>query len=246
VGVVVLVQDISEQERLEQMRKDFIANVSHEFRTPLTLIKGSLEALIDGAVPDNDITEFYKGLLNETNRLQRMVNDLLDLSKLQSGKVNLSFEELDLTTLISDVSRTMQFIAGKKNIKIQLNITQIMPPVWGDYDKLKQLLIIFIDNAIKYSYEKSTILISTEVKDYAYIEIKDSGIGIPKEEIPYIWDRFYKVDKSRNGSKTGTGLGLAIAKYLIELLNSTINIESEPDKGTRIRIGLPLTLEGTI
>jgi PAS domain S-box len=242
-GVVVLVQDISEQERLEQMRKDFIANVSHEFRTPLTLIKGSLESMIDGVVPDGEVFDYYNRLLDETNRLQRMVNDLLSLSRLQSGKVNLSFEELDLTSLISDVSRTMQFIADKKNIKIELNLVQNMPPVYSDYDKLKQLLIIFIDNSIKYSHENSKILVSTNIGDHAYIEIEDNGIGIPKEDIPYIWDRFYKVDKSRDDNKTGTGLGLAIAKYLIDLLNSTINIESELGRGTKIRIGLPLTGE---
>ena len=243
MGVVVLIQDISEQEKLEQMRKDFIANVSHEFRTPLTLIKGTLESLIDGAVLDSNVTDYYNKLLNETDRLQRMVNDLLDLSKLQSGKMNLNFEELDLTSIINDVSRTMKFIAHKKNVKIELNLAQNMPPVWCDYDRLRQLLIIFIDNAIKYSYEGSKISISTNIGDYAYVEIMDNGVGIPKEDIPYIWDRFYKVDKSRDSNKTGTGLGLAIAKHLIELSNGTIDVESELNKGTKIRIGLPFSRE---
>jgi signal transduction histidine kinase len=242
----VLVQDISEQERLEQMRKDFVANVSHEFRTPLTLIKGTLESLIDGAVSKDNTADYYNRLLNETNRLQRMVNDLLDLSKLQSGKMNLTLKVLDLASIINDISRTMQFTANKKNIRIESSLAENMPPVWSDYDRLKQLLIIFIDNAIKYSHENSKLVITADIGDHVYIEIRDNGIGISKEDIPYIWDRFYTANKSRDSNKTGTGLGLAIAKYLIELLNATVSVESEPNKGTKIRIGLPLAGEVTI
>jgi signal transduction histidine kinase len=245
-GVVVLIQDISEQERLEQMRRDFIANVSHEFRTPLTLIKGSLESLIDRAVSQNEIEGTYSRLLDETDRLQRMVNDLLDLSKLQSGKADFVFEKLDLTSLISDTARTMQFIADKRDIKLQLNLPENIPPVYGDYDKLKQLLIIFIDNAVKYSHISDKIYISSEADDYAYVEIRDNGIGISKDDLPHIWDRFYMADKSRGRSIKGTGLGLSIAKYLIELSKGTVNIESEQGKGTKIRIGLPLYKEGNL
>lgn len=240
VGVVVLIQDISEQEKLEQMRKDFIANVSHEFRTPLTLIRGSLEAMIDGAVAESLLSKYYNNLLEETKGLERMVNDLLDLSKLESGKINFNFEELNITDLIIDVSRNMQFIANKKNIKINNSFKNNTPPIWGDYDRLKQLLIIFIDNAIKYSSEDSEMFISTYLGEYAYIKIKDCGIGIPEEEIPYIWERFYKVDKARKSRTEGTGLGLAIAKHIIELSKGTVKIESKVNQGTTIEIGLPL------
>ena len=240
IGVVVLIQDISKQEKLEQLRKDFIANVSHDFRTPLTVIRGSLEALIDKVVPDNEISNYYNTLIHETKGLERMVSDLLNLSRLQSGKIDFNFEEIDITSLALDVSRSMQFIANKKNIIIDTNLNENMPPVWGDYDRLKQLLIIFIDNSIKYSNEYSKITISTDVGEYAYIQIKDVGIGIAKEEMPYIWQRFYKVDKSSKNQNQGTGLGLAIAKYLIELSKGTVSVESAVNEGTTIRIGLPL------
>jgi signal transduction histidine kinase len=140
----------------------------------------------------------------------------------------------------------MQFTANRKNIRIETSLTDNLPPVWSDYDRLKQLLIIFIDNAIKYSHENSKLVITADIGDHVYIEIRDNGIGISKEDIPYIWDRFYTANKSRDSNKTGTGLGLAIAKYLIELLNATVSVESEPNKGTKIRIGLPLAGEVTI
>ncbi len=228
--------------REEQMRKDFIANVSHELRTPLTLIRGSTEALIDGTITSTDeILKHYNNILQETKGMERLVSDLLDLSKLQSGKTNLHFEKLDMRDIITDVARNMQQIANKKAIKIErhFNEEEIIPLVSGDYHRLRQLLIIFIDNAIKYSNENSMVSISLDVRDIIYITIQDEGVGIPKEEIPHIWERFYKVDKSRKKSDTSTGLGLSIAKYLIGLHKGTVKIESEPGKGTIVKIGLP-------
>lgn len=240
VGVVALIHDISESERLEQMRRDFIINVSHELRTPLTLIQGSIEALAEGVVfEENDIKKYYCRILQETKRLERLVSDLMDLSKLESGKMSFAMDHVDIVSLITEVSRNLQTMADKKGIRIEPEMSRFIPPVVGDYDRLKQLLIIFLDNAIKYSRENTKIEISLEVGDFVYIKIMDNGIGIPKADIPFIWDKFYKVDKSRKSSDLGTGLGLSIAKNLIESHNGVVSVESELDKGTTFEIGLP-------
>jgi two-component system sensor histidine kinase ResE len=239
-GVVALIQDISESVRLEQMRKDFVANVSHEFRTPLTLIKGSVESLIDRVVTKpGEVKRYYYRILKETNGLESLVKDLLDLNRLQEGKLVLQLEKLDVNTLITDIINSFNLILKHKKMKIVFTANGNLPPVTGDYDKLRQLLIIFIDNAIKYSPDNTTICISGEVKEYVYLKIADQGIGIPKEEIPFIWERFYKVEKSHCHSQPGTGLGLAIAKYLIEAHKATAWIESEAGNGTIVTLGLP-------
>ena len=240
IGVVALIHDVSESERLEQMRREFIANVSHELRTPLTLIQGSIEALSEGVVTkESDIKKYYNRILQETNGLERLVSDLMDLSKLESGEMSLVIDKFDISTLITYVSKNMQTIADKKMIGIETEIAQGIPPVRGDYDRIKQVLMIFLDNAIKYSPEKTKIRIQLEVGDYVYIKIKDNGIGIPKEDIPFIWDRFYKVDKSRSDTDLGTGLGLSIAKHLIEMHNGIVTVDSEINKGTTFEVGLP-------
>jgi signal transduction histidine kinase len=235
-GVVIIIQDISVQEKLEQMRKDFVANVSHEFRTPLTIIRGNLEGLYDKVIPEEQVHENYFRLLQETKRLEVMVKDLLDLSKLEAGKVVLDFQKLDIKALIQDTIRVLKPITKEKSIQLELIAETSLPPVWSDYDKLKQLLIIFIDNAIKFSTENSKIQLVINCGEHLSITITDYGIGIPKEDIPFIGERFYKADKARKYSHTGTGLGLSIAKHLIKLLNCDMKIKSEVNKGTQIKI----------
>jgi two-component system sensor histidine kinase ResE len=238
-GCVALVQDISESERLEQLRKDFVANVSHEFRTPLTVIKGSLEALIDGAVDKKaDIERYYDRMLSETKSLQRLVGDLLELSRLQSGKISINKELIHIPSLLSDVVKSMQTIAIKKDIFIRYTPTKDAPPVFGDYDRLRQLFVIFIDNAVKYSPEKAEIAIGISVGSTMEITIEDHGYGISPEELPYIWDRFYKTDKSRESS--GTGLGLAIARHLVQLHDGSVTLQSSIGTGTAVTVNLPL------
>lgn len=237
-GCVALVQDISERERLEQLRKDFIANVSHEFRTPLTVINGSLEALMDGTVTEKaDIERYYHRMSAETRSLQRLVGDLLELSRLQSGTISINLEKVPIPTLLSDIDKSMQTIAATKDIRLKCNSMKDIPPVIGDYDRLRQLFIIFIDNAIKYSPENTEICIDVMFKTYVEVIIKDNGYGIPEKELAYIWDRFYKTDKSRYSA--GTGLGLAIAKHLIELHKGSVSLKSRPGKGTEVKVLLP-------
>lgn len=225
--------------KLEQVRRDFIANVSHEFRTPLTVIKGSLEALTDGTIEDkDDISRFYLRMLSETKSLERLVSDLLELSRLQSGKTTIHREQVYIPNLLSDTVRSMQTIADKKEIRITCITADNVTSVLADYDRLRQLFIIFIDNAIKYSPDKTIVTISVNVKKSLEIIIQDQGYGIAEEELPYVWDRFYKADKSRKSG--GTGLGLAIAKHLIELHGGSVELKSIAGKGTTIIIQLPL------
>ncbi len=241
-GSVALVQDISESERLEQLRKDFVANVSHEFRTPLTVIKGSLEALVDGTIDEkNDIERYHQRMLSETRSLERLVGDLLELSRLQSGKISISKEKVHIPSLLSDIIKSLQTIANKKEIQIACTFPEDVPPVMGDYDRLRQLFVIIIDNAIKYSPDKTVVNVSINIGDTLEVLIKDHGYGISAEELPYVWDRFYKADKSRKGS--GTGLGLAIAKHLIQLHSGNISMQSSLGKGTTVTISLPMEIE---
>jgi signal transduction histidine kinase len=231
---------ISEIEKLEQMRKDLISNVSHEFRTPLTLIRGSAEALMDEVYfSDEDKKRQYLRIQKEAKGLERLVNDLLDLSRLQSGIFDMRFEDVDLVILVNDVVKSLQTIADKKNIILNIKASDNIPPISGDYYRLRQLLIILLDNAIKYSYPNSRIDLDMIAADKVIIRMKDCGVGIPKEELPYIWERFYKVDKSRSGSYSGAGLGLTIAKYLVEGHHGIIKAESELGKGTTMEIELP-------
>ena len=241
-GSVALVQDISESERLEQLRKDFVANVSHEFRTPLTVIKGSLEALIDGTIDKkDDIERYHQRMLSESRSLDRLVCDLLELSRLQSGKILMNKETVHIPNLLSDIVKSLQTIANKKDIKIECAAPDAMPPVMGDYDRLRQLFIIFIDNAIKYSPDKTVVTVRINIGNDLEVFIQDQGYGISEEELPYVWDRFYQSDKSRKSS--GTGLGLAIAKHLVHLHEGNVSLQSSVGKGTTVIIHLPIEIE---
>jgi two-component system sensor histidine kinase ResE len=243
-GVVAQIQDISESERLEKMRMDFVANVSHELRTPLTLIKGSIEALIDEAVTEvNEVKKYHNRIFNEASVLERLVNDLLDLSRLQSGKLSFDFDLTDICALVSDTVNSFRSIAQNKGIEIVFQAAENVPLIKSDYDRIKQLLIIFFDNAVKYSNQNTKIELSMEVKDYIFIKIKDGGIGIPKEDLPFVWERFYKVDKARSNPQHGTGLGLSIAKHIIEVHQGVIRLESELNTGTTVILGLPFVKE---
>lgn len=235
-GAVIIIQDISQQEKLEKMRKDFIANVSYKFRTPLTILRGNLEALYDNVIPDEEIPQYYLTLLQETKRLENMVKDLLDLSKFEYGNVDMHFENVDIKSLLQDIIRVLNPITKEKNIQLHLIAMDNIIPIWSGYDKLKQLFLIFIDNAIKFSNNNSTVKLSVELKNSISVTIRDFGIGIPKEAIPHIGERFYKADKSRKYSTKGTGLGMSIANHLVQILNCKLKIESDLNIGTKIEI----------
>ncbi|HOB82522.1 MAG TPA: ATP-binding protein [Peptococcaceae bacterium] len=238
LGAVGILLDISEMEKVEQLRRDFISNVSHELRAPLTVIRGFTECLLDG-VTQHPPAYYYGVIKDETLRLERLINDIMELSLLQAGKINLELEEVNLVALVYETANKFMLKAQEKGITLMTNASndpdrQIM--LFCDPDRMEQLLYIFIDNALKYTPAGGTVEVNVwenETNKKVYLIIKDTGIGIPREELPYIWERFYKVDKSRSRQKEdGTGLGLFIAKQLAELHQAEVLVESVVDKGT--------------
>lgn len=239
-GVIVTIKDISYTERLERTRREFVSNVSHEFRTPLTIIKGSVELLVDGAVTEpEEVLKTYLRIENETKALERLVYDLLDVSRFKSGRMQLKMERLNICSLAESVVSGVGVIADKKGIELVYNGEKNLE-ILGDPARMRQVMIIFLDNAMKFTAAGGKIVLSVLKKDdMVQISIADSGSGIAKEDIPFIFERFYKVDKARGGSSSGSGLGLSIASSIIEYHGGTIDVESDLGKGTTFTIIVP-------
>ncbi len=217
-----------ESENLQNLRKNFIANISHELRTPVTVIRGSLEALCDEVVSNPEqIKEYHHQMLNESIYLQRLVNDLLDLTRLQSTDFKIEINKLNLCDALNDVVRSSKNLAQSKNIEIKYYEDTQNFTIDGDYGRLRQMFLIIIENAVKFSFEHSVVEVRLEK---CKVTVRDSGIGIEAEEIPYIFERFYKIRSETN--KDGTGLGLAIAKQIAERHNIEITVKSKPNEGT--------------
>jgi len=240
-GVVVLLQDITQTRKLEHLRKEFISNVSHELRTPLSYLQGFTEAILDGVIQEPEEKEKYLNIiLEETLRLRRLVNELLDLSQMESGNFTLKKEKISLNNLIERVVKKAGPYAAKKQIKINYQLQDI-PLVMADEDRIQQVLINLIDNAIKHTGYGNEILVHS--KSYAEgvaVSVKDHGPGIPEDEIDFIWERFYKVDKSRARDKGGTGLGLAIVKNIINAHGGKVEARNCPEGGIEFSFYLPL------
>lgn len=220
-----------ESENLQKLRRDFVANISHELRTPVTVIRGSLEALCDEVVNDPEqVKAYHQQMLNESKFLQRLVNDLLDLSKLQNTDFKIEMQELNLCDVINDVVRSAGNIKKSKSVEIKYELDTEICTIIGDYGRLRQMLMIIVDNAIKFSMDHSVVEIKLKDKE---VFIKDYGIGIASEDLPYIFDRFYKVQSETN--KEGTGLGLAIAKQISDRHNIVLSVSSIPNKGTEFK-----------
>lgn len=238
VGAVGLFQDITEAEILERTRKDYIANVSHELRTPLTAMRGLIEPLSDGLVKSQkDKKRYYDIILRETLRLSRLIEDMLELSRLQSGKTVIEEKPFLVQEIIFDVIDKFQKAAGDKDIELNIgdNIRSL-PLVVASPDRIEQILVILIDNAMKFTSAGGKIsILSTVNSSYnnskVYISVKDTGVGIDPEIQPKVFERFFKADKARYGT-AGTGLGLSIAKEILNSMGETISVESEPGKGS--------------
>lgn len=228
--------------RSEDNQKKFVANVSHDFRSPLTSIKGYLEAMIDGTIPP-EMHEKYLGIvLNETDRLTKLTNSLLTLNNLNTKGMLLERTDFDLNQVIRNTSASFEGTCISKKIAIALVLTGDTMFVNADMGKIQQVLYNIIDNAIKFSHNDSIIKIeTTEKNNTVMISIKDSGIGIPKESLKLIWDRFYKTDLSRGKDKKGTGLGLSIAKEIIQAHGENINVVSTEGVGTEFIFTLPVS-----
>lgn len=239
-GILLVFHDITELKKLEQMRKDFVANVSHELKTPITSIKGFSETLLDGAMNDKATLEaFLEIILKESDRLQVLIQDLLDLSKIEQQGFKLKIAKVDLLKEVNEVFEILKGKAEQKNIQLDVGDDPGNVVIDGDPDRLKQVLINLVSNAITYSPNGGSVTVSLrDQKDMVSIVVKDSGIGIEKNEIPRIFERFYRVDKARSRNSGGTGLGLAIVKHIVEAHKGHIEVESQLGKGTSFTIKL--------
>jgi signal transduction histidine kinase len=231
-----------ELNKMEILRRDFVANVSHELRTPLTIIRGYTEALLDGTVKTSaQVRKYHHSMRDEAVRLERLIKDLLDLSRLQSGRSDPLQDQVPLTAVAGSVVSIMLQQAAQKKITLVFDTSQPVPAINGNGDRLTQLVFILLDNAVKHTPAGGTVTVSVVQKDdTVLLKIVDTGTGIPAEDLPYIWERFYKVDKSHSSADCGTGLGLAIAKQIIDLHRASAEVISEPGHGTAFTIIFPL------
>lgn len=238
-GVLLVFHDITELKKLEQVRKDFVANVSHELKTPVTSIKGFAETLLDGAMNDKQaLADFLSIILKESERLQSLIHDLLELSKIEQQGFTLNVQELNLTRLLEDVLTLLTGKAQAKNIKLEFYHKDYVM-IKGDVDRLKQVFLNLIVNAITYTPPDGEVkIILLEHDEKVRVHVKDTGVGIEKEEIPRIFERFYRVDRARSRNSGGTGLGLAIVKHIVEAHRGHISVRSEVGKGSEFIIEL--------
>lgn len=240
-GLIIVFQDITKEHKLDNIRKEFVANVSHELKTPITTIKSYTETLMDAGV-DNELSlQFLSVINNECDRMARLVRDLLQLSNLDYQKTMWKKEEVSLAKLLKDVLLKLDFALKEKEHELILDIEDDLPDMVIDRDAIERAIINIISNSIKYTNKKGKIEISLKsLDDFIYIKVEDNGIGIPEEDQKRIFERFYRVEKGRSRDLGGTGLGLSIAKQIIEAHGGDIILESIFGKGTSVEIKLPL------
>jgi PAS domain S-box-containing protein len=241
-GAVAAVDDITETRRLEQMRRQFISDASHEIRTPLTAIGGFAAAIADGtAATEEERTRAAAFIMRETERLSRLVNDLLDLSRIESGAVELKLEEVDLSDLIRDAVEGFGVQFQESGITVELSLPSDAAPVRLDPDRIYQVLVNLISNALRFNRDHGKITISVAPRRGAVqVTVRDTGVGIPPEELPHIWERFHRADTSRARADGGTGLGLAIVRSIVQRHGGTIAAESEVGRGSAFSFTLPV------
>lgn len=232
----------SELNSLDDYQKKFVANISHDFRSPLTSIKGYIEAIQDGTIPAEMQDKYLGIVLFETERLTKLTTNLLALNTFDNNGKILEITSFDINHIIKQTAATFEGICTKKKISFKLVFSDRETFVDADLGKIQQVLYNLIDNAIKFSHQNSNIKVSSEVKgDKVFVAVKDYGIGIPKDSIKKIWERFYKLDTSRGKDKKGTGLGLSITKEIINAHNENINVISTENVGTEFIFSLPKT-----
>ena len=238
-GTIVLFTDVSKMKEIEDMQKQFLSDVSHELKTPMSAIIGSVEILKrDGMESPEIFNEFMDILLKESYRMQNIINDILELSRLDQTKVSLDYQELDVKAVVKESMDLFESLAKEKHLSLIYH-NQIKEPLILDCSTIKMILSNFISNAIKYSNEGIITIKTKKADDTFILSVQDEGIGIPKNKLNYIYDRFYQVDKSRS-SKISTGLGLSIVKKIVELNQGTIDVESSAGIGSTFTVKLPI------
>ncbi|MDR5658833.1 ATP-binding protein [Serpentinicella sp. ANB-PHB4] len=242
IGMVALIEDMTEVRRLEKIRSDFAINVSHELKTPLTSIKGFIETLKMGAIEDEQARNRFLDIIDiETDRLSRLIEDILTLSKIENYEKKIQNKAAtNVENAIKEAQLVVEPLADRKEITIKVEIEKDLPEVYGNSDWFKQMMINLIDNGVKYTSEGGEISINAYKKhQYIIISVRDTGIGIPKENLSRIFERFYRVDKGRSRKVGGTGLGLAIVKHVVLSFNGKVKVNSVVGKGTEFVVQIP-------
>ena len=239
-GVIAVIQDITEHVKLDNMRKEFVADVSHELKTPITSIMGYADTLLEGEYDDTTKTKFLNVIASEARRMAKLVTDLLSLSRYDTNKTKIEKTEFDLGELVKKCQEKLQIEIDKKNHKVENLVTANVPLVYADKSGIERVVLNILSNSIKYTKDGGNIKIYVGfVYNDAYIKIIDNGIGIPEDDLSRIFERFYRVDKARSRELGGTGLGLSIAREILNQNNGSIDIKSEVGKGTEVVIRVP-------
>ena len=241
-GAVAVLRDMTEERRLDKMRKDFIANVSHELRTPIAMLQGYSEAIIDDiAETQEEKKEMAQVIYDESLRMGRLVNELLDLARMEAGHQTLNMEKVEVGSFLSRIAKKFQQAAREKNVAVYTTLDQPEAIIELDPDRIEQVLTNLIDNALRHTLDGGEVQIIQRTLDNGMMfDVKDTGVGISEEELPFVFERFYKVDKARTRGRSGTGLGLAIAKNIIYGHGGKIDVYSKVGQGTTFTFFLPM------
>lgn len=242
-GAVAVIRDMTEERQLDKLRKDFIANVSHELRTPIALMQGYSEAIVDDiAESKEDKNEIAQIIHDESLRMSRLVNELLDIGRMEAGHIELNITSFDMYDFKNRIYRKFVGMASDSNINFSIDVLHEESVITADEDRLEQVLTNLIDNAFRHTKQDGSVYATLGIKDnQLLIEVTDNGVGIPEKDLSFIFERFYKADKSRtrSDSKKGTGLGLAITKHIVDAHEGTISVKSKVNEGTTFSIKIP-------
>ncbi len=240
LGVIMIIRNITDSVQTDNVRKEFVANVSHELKTPLTSIRGYSETIMNGDLTYQDIIKFSKVINQEANRMSRMVSDLLQLSRMDYNKVSFDPIKINTVDVLKKICEKVRFEAEEKGHKLELVCAENTPSLYVDKNSIEQIIINILTNSIKYTPENGLIRIyAGPVEDRVYIKVIDNGIGIPQKDLGRIFDRFYRVDKARSRQMGGTGLGLSIVKEMVDGNKGTIVIDSKLNEGTEVTMTFP-------
>jgi two-component system phosphate regulon sensor histidine kinase PhoR len=240
-GVVAVFHDVSRLKQADEIRRDFVANVSHELRTPLSIFHGNLETLLEpGDLDENETRHIYEVMKRHSDRLNLLVNDLLSLARLESKEANLQLAEIRLRDFLEGITRDWAKRLAGKNLRLELQVPDDFPTVHADERRLEEVVHNLLDNAVKYSHQNGRILIQAGAPDQEVVlSVRDEGVGIAANDLPRIFERFYRADRARSRELGGTGLGLSIVKHIAQLHGGRVEAESVVGQGTTIRVILP-------
>ncbi len=240
MGIIMIVRNITDSVKTDNVRKEFVANVSHELKTPLTSIRGYSETIMNGDLTYQEIIKFSKVINQEANRMSRLVSDLLQLSKMDYNKLSFNKVSLNTVDVLKRVCEKVRYEAEQKSHKLELICAENVPNIYVDKDSIEQIVINILTNSIKYTPDGGLIRIyAGPYEDRVYIKVIDNGIGIPQKDLDRIFERFYRVDKARSRKMGGTGLGLSIVKEMVDGNDGTIKIDSKLDEGTEVTMTFP-------